>query len=218
MCLVMRHTTRVTLVSLMSLAATLAPTASSAGVVNFASDNTWVASAMNPDQSVGPALGYAECYPIPVAFDTGQVPGACCVWLPGWTPQTPSDLVGAFFSKALVVPGAPVSGTIWVAVDDWVQVSVNGVPVCTRGSVTDYASAHAAQNPPLAYDLMPYLVSGTNAVQVWVRNGPSVFAGDCMPCAWSQNGVWVYFGGSITYDNPVAATRTSWGVLKTIYR
>ncbi|HKQ57270.1 MAG TPA: hypothetical protein VJY35_05340 [Candidatus Eisenbacteria bacterium] len=188
------------------------------GVVHFASDQNWSAAPMNPDESIGPTVGQAECYPIPVAFNTGQIPGACSVWLPGWTPQTPADMQGAFFTKDIVVPGAPTTGTIWIAVDDWVQVTVNGVIVCTRGSITDFNAAAAAQNPLQAFDLAPALMVGTNSIQVWVRNGPSSFAGDCAPCPWSMNSAWVFFGGSITYDSPTAAIRSTWGALKVIYK
>jgi hypothetical protein len=189
-----------------------------AGLITFASDPSWHASAMNPDESIGAALGPAECYPIPVAFNTSQVPGACCIWMPGWTPQTPADMVGTFFSQTVLIPGAPVSGTIWIAVDDWVQVSVNGVVICTQGSITDFNVARAAANPPQPHDLAPALRAGANTIQVWARNGPSWFAGNCAPCPWSQNGAWVYFGGSISYDSATSSTRSSWGSLKTVYR
>lgn len=189
-----------------------------AGVINFASDPSWTAALMNPDESVGSQAGAAECYAIPVAFNPAQIPGACVVWLPGWTPSTPADLQGAFFSKDIFVPGAPVSGTISVAVDDWVQVSVNGVVVCTRGSITDFSTASAAQNPPQAFDLGPALRAGSNTIRVWARNGPGSFAGNCAPCPWSSNGAWVYFGGSIVYDNPVPTVSRSWGAVKSIYR
>ncbi len=189
-----------------------------AGVIAFASDPSWNVAAMNPDESIGPPLGSAECYPMGIAFNPGQIPGACCVWLPGMTPQTPSDMQGGFFSKDLFIPGAPVSGTIWLAVDDWAQVSVNGVIVATRGSIADGSIALAAQNPLLAFDLTPALVAGTNSVRVWARNGPSSFAGNCAPCPYSMNGAWTFFGGSITYDSATPARRASWGSLKSIYR
>jgi hypothetical protein len=201
---------------LLMLAALLHPSAE-AGVISFASGPSWNATAMNLDESVGASLGPAECYSIPVLFDTAQIPGACCVWLPGWTPQTPADMVGAFFSNTLFVPGAPVSGTIWVAVDDWVQVSVNGVIVCSRGSITDINTAYAAQNPPQAFDLTPALIAGANAITVWARNGPGSFAG-CSQCPWLLNGAWVYFGGSIAYDSATPARYSSWGTLKAKYR
>lgn len=188
-----------------------------AGVISFASDPSWTAAAMNPDESVGADVGATECYPMPVAFDMGQIPGACCVWLPGMTSQTPSDMQGAFFSKDIFVPGAPVSGTIWIALDDWVQVSVNGLVVCTRGSVTDVSVAAAAQNPLQGFDLTPALVVGTNSIRIWARNGPGSF-GSCAPCSYSGNPAWVFFGGSVTYDNPTATINATWGTLKTLYR
>jgi hypothetical protein len=125
---------------------------------------------------------------------------------------------GAFFTKNLFIPGAPIAGTLWVAVDDWVQVSVNGVVVATRGSITDFNAASAAQNPLLSFDLSIALLAGMNSIEVWVRNGPNSFAGNCTPCPYSSNPGWVFFGGSITYDSPVATNNRTWGSLKTIYR
>jgi len=202
----------------MLMLALCAPVGSYAGVIDFASDPSWSAAVMNVDESVGATVGVAECYPISVPFDPGQIPGACVVWLPGWTLATPADDQGAFFSKEIFIPGAPVSGTIYVAVDDWVQVSVNGTVVCDRGSVTDILVAAAAQGPPLPFDVGPALRAGSNSIQVWARNGPATFTVGCSSCTWAQNPCWVYFGGSVLYDNPVPTARRSWGTLKAFYR
>lgn len=196
----------------------IAGPARAAGTIPFGSGPDWTASAMNADGTIGPVLGPASCYFMPVVFDTNQIPGACCIWLPGWTENTPADMQGAFFSKTIFVPGAPVSGSISVAVDDWVEITVNGSVVATRGSITNVSIAAAAQAPLVAYDLTPYLVSGENSIRVWARNGPSWFAGNCAPCPWRLNGAWVFFGGSITYDYATPAVRGSWGSLKSIYR
>jgi hypothetical protein len=189
-----------------------------AGVVTFASDPSWNASVMNPDQSVGASLGAAQCYSTLLGFDTSHTPGACAIWQPGWTPETLGDNAGTFFRKTIYVPGTPVSGSIWIAVDDWAWVRVNGVVICTRGSITNVNTAVDAQNTIQAFDLMPALVPGLNTFIIWARNGPGSFAGNCAPCPWYMNRSWVYFGGSITHDNTTPAGRSSWGALKTIYR
>lgn len=189
-----------------------------ASTIALTSDPSWTVALMNADETPGGIVGGAECYPIPVAFNPAQVPGACVVWIPGWTGSTPADMQGAFFSKDVFIPGAPLAGTLLVAVDDWVQITVNDVVVGTRGSLTDFFTAASAQNPPLPFDIGPALHAGSNTIRVWARNGPSSFAGGCAPCPWSSNNAWVYFGGSISYDGPVPTVRHSWGALKQIYR
>lgn len=177
-----------------------ASAASALGIVTFASDATWQAASANADGSVLGTTGSAECYQVPVAFDPAQFAGGCVVWLPGWTAASSSNLEAAVFTKDIFVPGQPVSGTLWLAVDDWAQVSVNGAIIGTVGSTTEPQTARDAQAPPRALDLSAALVPGQNTIRVWVKNGPGAFAGGCEPCLWSQNGVWVYFGGSITYQ------------------
>ena len=65
-----------------------------AGVVSLASDPSWTVTLMSPDESPGTEVGPAQCYPIPVAFNPADIPGACVVWIPGWKSSTPADMQG----------------------------------------------------------------------------------------------------------------------------
>lgn len=196
----------------------LSPRPTHAASLTLASNASWNAFSMNPDGSVGTALGSAECYSLPVAFDVATIPGACCIWLPGMTPSSSSNLQGVFFRKTISIAGTPTSATIVLAVDDWAEISINGAIVATRGSITNVTEAAAAQYPLASYDITRFLRHGNNDLQVWARNGPGSFAGGCEPCPLSANGAWVYFGGSITYDNPVPTMRSTWAHAKQIYR
>lgn len=188
-----------------------------AGTVEFVSDATWSASAMNADGSLGDAIGAADCYGHPAP---GGLPAtACPIWLPGFTSSTPSDLVGGYFSKTIVVPGLPTAGNVRVAVDDFVEVRVNGIFVGSKGSITDLSAAAAAQANLTSFDLTPYLVAGVNEITFRAQNGPYWFSGaGCHPCGFGNNPCGLFFGGSISYDALTAVRRESWGSLKTIYR
>src|SRR5438067_5574931 len=58
--------------------------------------------------------------------DLSAIPGARWIWRPGIDgTSTPADLADYFFSKTIILDGAPISGTIYVAVDDYASVRVN---------------------------------------------------------------------------------------------
>jgi len=192
-----------------------------ATTINFVSDQTWTSFAMNPDGSIGTSLGLAQfvCASCQPSFcpsgatvfnhpyciwgaNLSSIPGAAWTWRPGVTGSTtPADLQGAYFSKDFDLPGAPISGTILVAVDDFAEVSINGTVVGSTGSITDIGLAAGAQSALKPFDLTPFLRAGLNTVTIRAQNGPASFTGyRCNPCDYSGNPAGVVFGGVLTYE------------------
>lgn len=190
---------------------------SRAETLSFESDGSCLVSAMNADDTRGRLLGSAQCYSHPAP---PGLPGAACpIWIPGFTDTTASDLVGAFFSKVVEIPGAPISGSVLVAVDDFVEITCNGQPVGSKGSINDLAAAAAAQAQLTAFELTPFLTSGPNEIVFRAQNGPYWFSGaGCRPCGFAANPCGLYFGGSIEFVRATAVTSASWGSLKMRYR
>src|SRR5215470_1040878 len=173
--------------------------------ISFVSDPSWQVFAMNSDGGRGEYLGMAQCvcqvpgWPCYWGANLSNTPGACWVWRPDTTPSSPADLQGAYFSKDFDISDQPVSGDIWVAVDDFAEVSVNAFVVGATGSITDYNSAAAAQGALRHFSFTPFLISGKNTITVRAQNGPAWFAGGrCGPCNYGGNEAGLVFGGSIT--------------------
>jgi hypothetical protein len=175
---------------------------------------------MNPDGTQGAALGSGVCiawsaYPI----DLSAIPAACMMWMPGVDGTSPADLQGVYLTKQFQLGGAPIAGTIFVAVDDFATVIVNGHVVGSTGSVTDYSLASAAQSALREFALLPHLVSGQNTITVMAQNGPSSFSGGkCGPCNYVGNPAGVIFGGSLSWDAPIPVHASTWGRVKVRYR
>lgn len=207
--------------------------------VDFVSDPSWDSYEMNPDGTLGPAVGPAQyvcvscqqraCPPGATIFhhpcgwgaDLSAIPGAAWVWLAGVTGATmPADLQGTLISKTFDVSGAPTSGKIYLAVDDFAEVIVNGTVVGSSGSVTDYDAAVGAQGALKEFDLAPFLVTGSNVITVRAQNGPASYTGTggCNPCDYSGNPAGVVFGGSFSYAMPTVARSGTWGSVKIRYR
>jgi hypothetical protein len=193
-----------------------ASNASSQTTINFVVDGTWEAFEMNADGSQGVDLGAAVCETW--AGYGNLVPGACWMWKPGVTGATLSDLQGVYLSKQFVL-GAPISGQISVAADDFAEVRVNGHVVGSTGSVSVYNDALNAQSALKAFDLFQYLVTGLNTITVKAQNGPAAFTGGaCDPCNYSRNPAGVIFSGTLTHDAATPAKHATWGSLKAHYR
>lgn len=188
-----------------------------AGTIEVGSDESCRVHATNPDGSMGAPLGPAQCYdhPYPIGF-----PGDVCpIWIPGFVATTPSDNVVAHFSQTFFIPGAPVAGTLSVAVDDFVEIRVNGVFLGTRGSVTNIYEAIAAQSTTGTFDIAPWLVSGSNVLQFRTQNGPSTFSGyPCTSCDFGRNPCGLIFHVRVTYDQATPSLPKSWGSLKVSHR
>jgi hypothetical protein len=201
-----------------------------AAVHTFVSDTSWSVAdaASNP---LGPAQFVCLSATVPPSCPVGAtllspsaigwaanlstIPGAHWILAPGITGATPNASLAQFsFSKTFNLAGAPVSGTISVAVDDFAQVIVNGTPVGSTGSITNAAVAAAAANALTVFDITPFLVTGANTIKIAYQNGPDSFS---VPNAnWSQNPGAVVFGGTLNDSAapvPVAMPTLSVGSL-----
>jgi hypothetical protein len=133
-----------------------------------------------------------------------SIPGAHWILAPGITGATPNASLARFsFTKTFTLVGTPVSGTISIAVDDFAQVFVNGNSVGSYGSITNAATAFAAQSALTTFDITPFLVSGPNIITVAYENGPDSFAG-VTNATYGQNTAGAVFGGTLI-DSSVAA-------------
>jgi hypothetical protein len=90
-----------------------------------------------------------------------------------------------------------VSATISIAVDDFVEVHVNGRIVGSSGSVTDFSAAALAQRSLKTFDLAPFLAMGVNTITIRAENGAF---GICCPSNYAGNPAGVVFGGSISFQ------------------
>jgi hypothetical protein len=128
--------------------------------------------------------------------DLSVIPGAVWVWAPGLSGSDASDLAAYSFKTRFALTGDPVSGTMFIAADDFASVRVNGSVVGTVGSVTNpFLSGHTAL---VQLDIGPFLRRGTNRIVVTAQNGPAFFAGCSGPCTYVQNPAGVVFGGTIS--------------------
>src|SRR5437867_400165 len=147
--------------------------------ISFVSDSTWNSFEMNPDGSFGASLSPAQfvcaglsappnCPAGATVYgtwpgwnaDLSAILGAFWIWRPGVTGATsPADLQGAYFSKDFDLAGLLGTGTIFLAADDFAEVSINGTLVGSTGSITDYGLAVGAQSALKEFDLTPFMVS-----------------------------------------------------------
>ncbi len=188
------------------------------GTIPFVSDTTWSVS-----DSAGTFLGLAQniclndfapsnCPPGATLYDypydgwtadLSSIPGATWIWAPAidgtTSPAFPAEF---FFSKVFDFPGVFTGGTTSVAVDDFAEVRVNGMFVGTTGSVTDESLAGPAHDSLATFDILPYLLPGTNVITIRAANG---FFG-CGDGPYNCNPAGVVFGGSLNLiDNPPTA-------------
>lgn len=168
--------------------------------ITFVSDATWSAQhvCLNP-------LAPSNCPAGALLYGVGGlgagwnadlsvIPGAMWIWADGITAETSPAYPAEFvFSKTFNLLGAPIAGTISVAVDDFAEVVVNGTVVGTVGSVSDGSLAGPAQNALTTFNIAPYLVTGSNVVAVRAANG--VFG--CGSGAYACNPAGVVFGGEM---------------------
>jgi hypothetical protein len=80
-----------------------------------------------------------------------------------------------------------------VAVDDFVEVSVNGASVGAYGSLTNVSNASAAQNSLANFDITSFLVTGVNVITIRAANGPF----GCSTGPYGCNPAGVVFGGTL---------------------
>jgi len=144
--------------------------------------------------------------------DLSAIPGATWIWAPGITGGTFPAFPAEFsFSKVFDLPGPATSGSISVSVDDFAEVRINGMFVGTTGSVTDGTLAGEASSSLATFDLLPFLLPGTNVITVLAANGDF----GCGSGPYDCNPAGVVFGGSLSQNQsaPPATPRhltTSW--------
>ena len=130
------------------------------------------------------------------------MPGATWIWAPNLTGSSPASLARYTFSNTITITGTPVSGTIYMLADDFVELRVNGTLVGSIGSITTASQSGGAQPALAQFDVLPYLVSGANTISFTAQNGPDSFSG-FTNATYSQNPAGVVFGGTITAAPPV---------------
>lgn len=149
--------------------------------------------------------------------DLSNLPGAYWIWAPGITGATSNASLAQYsFSQQFFLAGAPQSGTISVAVDDFASVLVNGMQAGSTGSITDASVAFKAQSGLTTFNIAPYLITGQNTIVINAENGPNYFAGTTGNPSYSVNTAGVVFGGSITSAPaavPEASTVVGFGLL-----
>lgn len=206
--------------AVLALGLALAPADGRCQTTVFVSDVTWETFVMNPDGTQGPSLGTPQFPSWAVhGANLTAIPGASWMWFTGANESSVADLQGAYFSKQFDLQGVPIAGQIFVAVDDFATVIVNGVVAGSTGSVTDYDLASSAQSSLKSIDLTLYLVPGLNTLTVRAQNGPHWFSwAGCNPCGYGGNPAGVVFGGTLTVAAPTAARGSAWGAVKARYR
>jgi hypothetical protein len=123
------------------------------------------------------------------------------MWAPGITgASSPAEDQEYFFSRKVSITGTPVSGTIWIACDDFAEVMVNSSVAGTCGSVTNQASSGAGQAALQAINISPYLHHGVNDITIRARNGPAAWASCAGPhCKYLEQPAGVVFCGEICH-------------------
>jgi hypothetical protein len=162
------------------------------------------------------ATNYGVVTPSPVwTADISSIPGAYWIWAPGITGATPNASLAQYsFSQQFFLAGAPETGALSIAADDYASVFVNGTQVGSIGSISDINAAFESQSALTTFNLAPYLTSGLNTILVDAQNGPASFAGGPLNEPDSVNEAGVVFGGSITSAAvPEASTTVSFGLL-----
>jgi hypothetical protein len=156
-----------------------------------------MSDAVPPSCPVGATVYHSPFYGW--TADLSLIPGAAWIWRPGIDGQSsPADLADYFFSRTLILDGAPTAGTIYVAVDDYAVVRVNQQIVATLGSIVN-ASEAGKHTYLTQYDISGYLRNGRNVITVEAQNGPWYFSGLCNPCSYALNPAGVVFGGSVSF-------------------
>ena len=149
--------------------------------------------------------------------DLSSIPGAYWIWAPGITGATLNGSLAQYsFSQQFFLAGAPQSGTISVAVDDFASVYVNGTLAGSTGSLSDESAAFQAQSALATFNIAPYLTAGQNTITISAENGPAYYAGSDPNPPYSVNTAGVVFGGTITSNAapvPEASTTVSFGLL-----
>lgn len=191
------------------------------GTVTFSSGPDWKAFSKDPgptsfgrgDGFIGPAqavcLNDWSPWPCPDNAlrygypgwgwfaDLSRIPSARWIWAPHITGDTtPSGFASYFFSRTFILDGRPTRGEIYIAVDDFAEVLVNGSLVGTIGSMTEMWIAGEAQSYLHWFDISGFLKPGRNVITIHAQNA---YWGGCDPCSYSESPAGVVFGGSMSF-------------------
>jgi hypothetical protein len=205
----------------MLVATLMAPAAAQAGTITFVSDTSWTttnSANVNIGNSQLVCLNAASPSPCPAGAtqygyagsgwgtNISSIPGAAWIWAPGITGATsPAENAIYTFTRSFDLAGAPLSGSISVAVDDMAQIYVNGIWMAQIGSQTNALAAGLAQASLSTFNLLPYLVQGNNVIAVVGGNGEGSFAGNCTNCTYAQHPAGLVFGGTLTFADATTA-------------
>lgn len=170
----------------------------------FASDPTWTAqnvclnaSSPSPCPAGATLWGYGGAG---WGANLSTIPGATWIWATGLTgASSPAFPAEYNFSKTINLPGAPISGSLGIAADDFAEVIVNGTSVGTIGSVSDGNLAGPASSTLTTFNIGPYLILGDNVIRIRADNGNF----GCGAGAYNCNPAGVVFGGTIVSQDVV---------------
>ena len=130
--------------------------------------------------------------------DLSSIQNAFWVWAPNINGDSPmASLAQYSFEKTISLAGEPESGIVYMAADDSAELYVNDNLVGAIGSISNNSSASIAQSTLQNFDILSYLHTGDNFIQIKSVNGPDSFA-NVTNATYSQNPAGVVFGGSIT--------------------
>jgi len=130
--------------------------------------------------------------------DLSSIQNAVWVWAPNISGATPmASLAQYSFEKTISLAGEPETGIIYMSADDSAELIVNDNFVGTIGSISNNSEASMAQSTLQSFDILSFLHTGDNFIQIKSVNGPDSFA-NVANATYSQNPAGVVFGGSIT--------------------
>jgi hypothetical protein len=162
--------------------------------IEFVSGSDWDSFYGDPSGRAEASAGRA----VEVSAGASNLPNARWIWRGGTNPEGPADMQIAVFEKAFTLGPHPV-GTISIAVDDFVEVVVNGNALGCSGSTADVGTAFRGQSAPASFEMSPYLHEGLNKLSIVAQNGPAAFAGCPTPCTYQRNHAGVVFSGVLSY-------------------
>jgi hypothetical protein len=90
------------------------------------------------------------------------------------------------FQHIFDIEGQPTRALLYIAVDDYAELFVNGHLVGRYGSITSLPDALAAQSALKEIDITSVLSSGESTINVFAPNGPGDFNG-CRNCRYTQS-------------------------------
>lgn len=126
--------------------------------------------------------------------DRTAIPNALWIWRGDALAAGAANQASVVFERSFTLGPNP-SGTLYIAADDFAEVSVNGVVVGSSGSVSDQASAVRGQAALTKLILTPHLREGVNQLAIRAQNGPWGCSGKT--CTYTQAPAGVVFGGTL---------------------